>query len=102
MPSSADQALGQGARRTCIPRDHPVAQAILADYPGAWLVWATVIGDRRLMLDYAYPDAGAPAFTAFSAVASAVVEGSWTPQDPGPWRKCDDFEPVWSIEIASQ
>ncbi len=89
-------------KHPCISRDHPVAQAILADYPAAWLVWARVIGERRLMLDYAYPEAGAPVFTAFSDAASAVVEASWTPQDPGPWEKVNDFEPDWSIEIASQ
>lgn len=33
--------------------------------PAAWLVWATVIGKRRLMLGYVYPAAAAPAFFDF-------------------------------------
>lgn len=86
--------------RARIPRDHPVAQAIVADYPEAWLVWARLIGDRRLMLEYAYPPAGEPVFTAFSPEAAAVVEASWTPQDPGPWHRYDGRGFDWCIEFA--
>ena len=84
-----------------ISREHPVAQAILADCPAAWLVWATVIGNRRLMLDYAYPAAGAPIFYDFGEGASAVVEASWSPQDAGPWQRYEEHGSTWRVEIAA-
>ena len=84
-----------------ISREHAVAQAILADYPAAWLVWATVIGNRRLMLDYAYPPAGAPIFSDFGEGASAVVEASWSPDDAGPWQRYEEHGSTWRVEIAA-
>lgn len=84
-----------------IARDHPVVQAILADLPAAWLVWTTVIGNRWLMLDYAYPAVGAPIFFDFGAQASAAVEASWSPDDAGPWQRYEEYGSVWRIEIAS-
>lgn len=84
-----------------ISRDHPVAQAILADYPAAWLVWATLIGNRRLMLDYAYPAAGTPIFYDFGERASAAVETSWSPDDAGPWQRDEEHGSTWRIEIAA-
>lgn len=87
-----------------IPRDHPIAQAVLADAPTAWLVWAQVIAQRRLMLDYIYlsdylTPGGSGAFYDFGPHAADVVEASWSPDDHGPWQRHDPHEDTWKLQI---
>ncbi|KXO98406.1 Uncharacterised protein (plasmid) [Tsukamurella tyrosinosolvens] len=87
-----------------IPRDHPIARAILAAAPTAVLVWAQVIGARRLMLDYVYlEDNGGipgPPFYDLGEQASAVVEASWSREDHGPWGRYEDHGDTWRLQIA--
>ncbi|UBV20321.1 MULTISPECIES: hypothetical protein [Mycolicibacterium] len=86
-----------------IPRDHPIAEAVLTDFPAAWLVWAKVIANKRLMLDYAYPiDGDGSTFFDFSEQACTVVESSWSRQDPGPWQQYEPHDDsTWRIEIEA-
>lgn len=90
-----------------IPRDHPIAHAILAEEPGAVRVVASTpdkaIGPMKLL--FTDDIDGHVDRRKFKPAAYDAVALSWTAADPGPWELVDYLPTpagarcLWSLTI---
>lgn len=89
-----------------IERHHPLAQAILSEFPAAVRVHAgETVTDRERVLDVdCVEDADGNFFYDFCGPALEAIRRSWSRLDPGPWDVNLDpsADNEWVLDFAKE